>query len=390
MDPGIEFNRIRLSLSLLESFIYQNPSLRASSATSPVSTSASVVRGAPGQSPSHGPKDAVDVVPNGRATEKGKPSQVSDAPGMLGQQGVGGFYAGPTSALSHLMVVSFFVSPSYLYKSEHASKQGSDKEDTDTSDGPPPLLDRVRADVGRSPPLPVQISYDDDLVSILPPVHTVDGLIEYYFEYCNWIYRHVNQSAFLAGWSRFKLGHSGDRIVLATVCMIIALSVRYLPPGHALFASLAESCEEVGNKYYRIMLEALSRHRQALRKENAGKGYTLDLVELLLIRCSYLTFAKEDPEETWSVRGELVSIGTAMGLHRDPSRTRFDKVVAERRRWAWWHIILLERYVALGSTFQKAKPFIFHTGGRLSCLDDHCRLPRTILTHVYPHIVTPN
>ncbi|TCD70451.1 hypothetical protein EIP91_003212 [Steccherinum ochraceum] len=323
VDPGMEFNRIRLSLSLLESFIYQNPSLRATSVTSPVSATTPSRGSTLSSTTTHPRKEAADVALNGRSTEKAK----DDVPGMLGQQGSGGFYAGPTSALSHLIT-------------------GNDKDDPDAPDAPQPMFDRVRADMGHSPPLPVQVTYDEDLVALLPPVHTVDGLVEYYFEYCNWIYRHVNQQAFLAGWNRFKLGQNGDRIVLATVCMIIALSVRYLPPGHSLFASLAGSCEEIGNKYYRMMLEALSRHRVALRKENAGKGYTLDLVELLLIRCSYLTFAKEDPEETWSVRGELVGMGTAMGLHRDPSKTRFDRTTAERRRWAWWHIILLERWQA--------------------------------------------
>ncbi|KAH8105515.1 fungal-specific transcription factor domain-containing protein [Cristinia sonorae] len=328
VDPGIEFNRIRLSLSLLESFIYQNPSLRAPSATSPISSSPTTSRGPVGQPPLIHPhrKEHLDVTLNGRHSEKGKAPQTADAPGMLGQQGSSGFYAGPTSAMSHLLA-------------------GSDKEDSDTPEVPR-LFDRVRNDLGHTPPLPVQNAYDDELVALLPPVHTIDGLVEYYFEYCNWIYRHVNQPTFMEGWSRFKSGQNGDRIVLATVCMIIALSVRYLPPGHALFASLAGSCEEIGSKYYRVMLESLSRHRQALRKDNAGKGYTLELIELLLIRCHYLTFAKEDPEETWSVKGELVSIGTAMGLHRDPSRTRFDRAVAERRRWAWWHIILLERWQA--------------------------------------------
>lgn len=181
------------------------------------------------------------------------------------------------------------------------------------------------------------------MISHLPPIHTVDGLIEYYFEYCNWIYRHVNQQAFLAAWDRFKSNVDGDRIVLATVCILISLTVRYLPAGHALLESLTGTVEDIGRTYYDIMLDVLDRHNRDLRKEG-GKGYTLELVELLLVRCHYLTYAKEDPEETWRVRGELVSVGTALGLHRDPGSSRFPKPIAERRRWAWWHIILLERY----------------------------------------------
>lgn len=186
-------------------------------------------------------------------------------------------------------------------------------------------------------------SYDQDLLSLLPPLHTIDGLIDYYFEYCNWIYRHVNQQAFMRNWDRFRGGHDGNRVVLATVCILILLTVRYLPNGHALLTTLPGSSEELETRYYGVMREALQRHFRDLRRDGLGKGYTLDLVELLLVRSHYLTFAKEDPEETWSVKGEVTNIGTAMGLHKDPGDTRFSLDEAERRRWAWWHIILLER-----------------------------------------------
>lgn len=184
---------------------------------------------------------------------------------------------------------------------------------------------------------------DRDLIEMLPAMHTVDGLIDYYFEYCNWIYRHVNQQAFLRSWNRFKNGQDANRVVLATVCILILLAVRYLPTGHILLATLPPTSEELENKYYGVMREALQRHHEELRKSGMGKGYTVDLIELLLVRSHYLTFAKEDPEETWSVKGELVNIGTAMGLHKDPGESRFPLEEAERRRWAWWHIILLER-----------------------------------------------
>lgn len=65
----------------------------------------------------------------------------------------------------------------------------------------------------------------------------------------------------------------------------------------------------------------------------------------MLIRTHYLTLSKNESEEIWSIRGELVAIGTAMGLHRDPEKWKMSREIAERRRWAWWHIILLERFV---------------------------------------------
>ncbi|KAJ3566969.1 hypothetical protein NP233_g6672 [Leucocoprinus birnbaumii] len=66
---------------------------------------------------------------------------------------------------------------------------------------------------------------------------------------------------------------------------------------------------------------------------------------------------KNDSEEIWTIRGELVTIAMAMGLHRDPSkwRKRFDQTMAERRRWAWWHIVLLERWQA----FMFGRPLAF-------------------------------
>lgn len=83
----------------------------------------------------------------------------------------------------------------------------------------------------------------------------------------------------------------------------------------------------------------------ALQRRQAGSKalYNLELVELLLVRSHYLTLLKDDSEEIWTAAGELVRIGTAMGLHRDPGKWRMHRDIAERRRWAWWHIILFER-----------------------------------------------
>ena len=185
--------------------------------------------------------------------------------------------------------------------------------------------------------------YDRDLIELLPPLYIIDALLDYYFEYCNWVYKHVNKGTFQPAWEKFKNGAFPDRIVLATTAVLLALAIRYLPPGHELLASLPGPLTheghytELSTQYYEVMKKALKRYQEKT------KVYTLDLVELLLVRCHYLTFAKTDPEDIWAVRGELVTIGTAMGLHRDPGKSRFSRDTAERRRWAWWHIILLER-----------------------------------------------
>lgn len=178
---------------------------------------------------------------------------------------------------------------------------------------------------------------------MLPPLHLIDALVDYYFEYCNWIYRHITQKSFQAAWQRYKSGESPDRITLATAAVLTALAIRYLPPGHELLLGLpgpyANEAHymELSMQYFDVMKRALRRY------QDETKVYTLDLVELQLVRCHYLTFAKTDPEEIWAVRGELVTMATAMGLHRDPGKSRYSKNAAERRRWAWWHIVLLER-----------------------------------------------
>lgn len=253
------------------------------------------------------------------------PPSPNKAPGMLGMQGQTGFYTGATSAASHLVTASFQkpIAPSKLIN--YFQDDTSNRNPTEDH------------------PISVENDYDSDLIDILPKTHILDGLIDYYFEYCNWIYRTVDRKAFCLAWDNFKCGLSPDRLILATVCILTALAIRYLPVGHELLEHLPvvspheAAYLELSLCYYDVMKHALRRH------QDETKVYTLELVELLLARCQYLTYAKTDPEEIWAVRGELMTIGTAMGLHRDPGKSRFSKDVAERRRWAWWHIYLLER-----------------------------------------------
>ncbi|KIP09834.1 hypothetical protein PHLGIDRAFT_102139 [Phlebiopsis gigantea 11061_1 CR5-6] len=302
IDPAAELTRIRHSLNLLESHLFHN-----GGATALHSLPATIVKQPPSE---------LDRVPS---PDHSKPN----VPGMVGQSDFGGYFAGATSTLSHIHIL--------------ARPDSSEVKEENLSSS---LRSSIQESVA-----PYQ-TYDDDLIQELPPLHAIDGFVDYYFEYCNWIYRHVNKPAFMRSWARFKAGNGGNRVVLATVCILILLARRYLPTGHVLHSTLPCSSEELEPRYYGIMRMALQRHGHDLRRDGLGKGYTLDLVELLLVRSHYLTFAKEDPEETWSVKGELMNIGTAMGLHKDPGDSRFSHDEAERRRWAWWHIILLERWQA--------------------------------------------
>ncbi|KAI0255493.1 hypothetical protein BJV78DRAFT_678435 [Lactifluus subvellereus] len=232
------------------------------------------------------------------------------APGARGQSNSRGFYAGPTSAVSYLI---------------------SDIRAGSSAPGRAITIPECIRDV--------RPAYDGDydLLKGLPHTLVIDGLVDFYFEHCNWVYRHVNHRTFMAAWSRYKTGARADRIVLGTVYMIMAVTLHYLPAGHELLRSLPPDIDELGTRFYNTMRLALQRNRAESR------AYTLELVELLLIWCHYLSLSKTDSEEIWHVKGELVNISTAMGLHRDPGK-EMSLEVAERRRWAWWHVILYERW----------------------------------------------
>ncbi|KAJ3549525.1 hypothetical protein NMY22_g841 [Coprinellus aureogranulatus] len=295
IDPAQEIARLRHSISLLEAYVFpahrnQSPAQRRTSDSTALITPK---------------KENVDPGSDGKGA----------APGMLGSQVQGGLYAGPTSAATHLLI-------------------NDNRGDSDDSDSRHHSQERTNDD------FPGAVEYDRDLLARLPGLDVVDGLIKHYFEYCNWIYRHINQVSFNAHWDRFKKGTSADRITLASACVMMAIAVHYLPQQHELLRHFHEAHEELGQKFYEVSSLALQ------RRLAETKAYSLELVELLLCRCHFLTLSKTDSEEIWHVRGELVTIGMAMGLHRDPGKWKMHRDLAERRRWAWWHIILLERWQA--------------------------------------------
>lgn len=282
-----------------------------------------IIRGAQGSSQgvtlnTPRPDSALPHNSNVDADDDGRPG--NSIPGVLDRKDQGGLYAGPTSAATHLLT----------FRSLKDNKDNHANDDSSRSaDESGPESSFLGQEPGRGD--------DADLCNMLPELHIIDGLVDFYFENCNWIYRHVYPSTFQVAWARYKAGSTTHRLVLATLCVVIAVAIRYLPESHALLVSLSGTREQLGQQYYDIARDALSRYRAESR------SLSLELVELLLIRTHYLTISKNDSEEIWAIRGELMSLGTAMGLHRDPEKWNMSREVAERRRWAWWHIVLLER-----------------------------------------------
>lgn len=85
IDPAQEIARIRQSVSLIESYVF--PHQRNVTTTRRAS-------------------DAALITPKKEPVEPDVSDKNATAPGMLGTQQQGGLYAGPTSAATHLLMVS--------------------------------------------------------------------------------------------------------------------------------------------------------------------------------------------------------------------------------------------------------------------------------------------
>ncbi|KAH8104985.1 hypothetical protein DFH11DRAFT_1836297, partial [Phellopilus nigrolimitatus] len=327
IDPHNEIARMRQSLATLEAYV-----IRGSRSSDPH---------APGSAAASARTPLVRDGSGGSAALKLEQHD-ADLPGVLAEKGRGGFYAGPTSTATLL----FSLKAGSGAGAREGSAEHEHEHDASGSGG--------GADSDFAGPTDVSRGFDDDLLAALPAIHVIDGLVDYYLSFCNWMYRHVHPPAFAAAWARFKACASADRLVLATLAAVMAVAVRYLPARHALLAALAppgsaaaglggagadpDARAAVGERFYGVACAALARYRAESRT------LSLELVELLLLRTHYLTLSKDESEEIWALRGELVSIGTALGLHRDPDKWRMPRALADRRRWAWWHVILLERW----------------------------------------------
>lgn len=171
----------------------------------------------------------------------------------------------------------------------------------------------------------------------------MDRLFRYYFEFCNWVYRHINEPWFMHAWQRYQYDRYHDACFFPTVCVILAVAVHYLPDNDSIFLKYSCRHEELGEKFYAVMKRLL----RDIEEETIGAKTPVEFIELQLLRCHFLTLGKAKTDEVWAVTGEVRTQAVAMGLHRDPGRWNVPVHVAERRRWAWWHIVLLERYVGM-------------------------------------------
>ncbi|KAI9450500.1 hypothetical protein BJY52DRAFT_1191779 [Lactarius psammicola] len=196
---------------------------------------------------------------------------------------------------------------------------------------------------GHRSPKTLLASYeqDHDLVRLMPPLAVIDALLDHYFEYCTWLYRPIDAVAFMRRWSNYNRIH--------------------LPDGHSISPGQPPVRPELGTRCYNIALMLMERHGPST------PGRDLDRIELLVARAYYLTLVTVDSEELWLLRAELVAVGTAFGLHRDPGAWSLPNNTAERRRMAWWNIVFLDRWHA----------FMFGRPYAISSRHFDTQLPRT-------------
>jgi hypothetical protein len=114
----------------------------------------------------------------------------------------------------------------------------------------------------------------------------------------------------------------------------------YIPDEHPLkVASTQKLGANPGQKFYALLETTQRRYEASL----GGPSYSLDYAEFLLLRAHYHQYTTHDAEETWGAKSHIMSVATAMGLHRDPYQWKMPVKVAERRRWLWWNILTLDR-----------------------------------------------
>lgn len=255
-------------------------------------------------------------------------------PASLAQRytGDGGLYAGPTSAATFLT----------LFTNEDYNSQHHDKLSmlTDSARGSPASSSESAVSAASVGPR------DLDVLALLPDLSIVDGLINFYFESSTWENRYLDYVSFTNSWFKFKenpnvtFTNGDDRLFLATVFVVMAVSILYLPSRHQLIAPLNTNPNDLAESYYNHSCTILRRYR------TERHSYNLEFVELILLHTHFLLVNKDRCEDLWAHRGELMSIACAVGLHRDPSMWKIPKEEAERRRWAWWNILLTDRWSA--------------------------------------------
>ncbi|KAF8335413.1 uncharacterized protein EI90DRAFT_3048299 [Cantharellus anzutake] len=150
----------------------------------------------------------------------------------------------------------------------------------------------------------------------------------------------IDHNAFSEAWARARGSDYTDHLVMATLFLMLAVAVYYLPPRDPLLARLPAPPNVVANRWYNASLIAANRYKKFKNPPD------LDWIEMLLLKAQFLSISGADHEEIWGVKCEIGSAALAMALHRDPGAWKMDLEEIQRRRWVWWNYVVLERWLS--------------------------------------------
>ncbi|KAF8308536.1 hypothetical protein DL93DRAFT_2100582 [Clavulina sp. PMI_390] len=177
------------------------------------------------------------------------------------------------------------------------------------------------------------------------PNHEVlfEHLIHFFFESCTFFMAMLNQNLWLEEWRLERArGDKSNILTLGTVYLIAAIALSHLPENDPIGGLLPKelNVNELGQRWYAASRRCIAQYR-SLRAPPS-----LPYVEHLLLRCHYLYISQTIPTGSWAGKGDLNAAVLALALHRDPGNWKISPVEIERRRWAWWNFVSLDRWQA--------------------------------------------
>ncbi|WRT64595.1 uncharacterized protein IL334_001528 [Kwoniella shivajii] len=170
------------------------------------------------------------------------------------------------------------------------------------------------------------------LMRDLPPRDLADKIIQWYFEKVNYVRYPIDQHLFRLAYEQVYAQKSTASAVLALplVFIVLALSTRVAPD------------EIVGNDHEKRLtsLRYYWNSKTAINIASAVKAENLHLVETRICTGLYLVLMHERRlAEGWAEFRYALTIGQALGLHRDGTKLGLDPYVTEYRRRLWSYLI---------------------------------------------------
>ncbi|OCF45779.1 nuclear protein [Kwoniella heveanensis CBS 569] len=170
------------------------------------------------------------------------------------------------------------------------------------------------------------------LLKDLPPRHLTLRLVDWFFSKVNYVRYPIDEHLFRSALEVVYSGTSSASLVLALplIFIVLALSIRVAPDDY------------VGPEDQKrtMSLKMYWNSKQAIMLASAVKAENLHLVETRICSGLYLILMHERRlAEGWAEFRAALTIGEAIGLHRDGSKLSLDPYVTEYRRRLWSYLV---------------------------------------------------